>query len=383
MLNPLRALLPVCLFLCAAPVLQAAPPPPPPPLPVKSYILVDATSNQVLAANGDSERVDPASLTKLMTSYVVFQVLKDGKLKLDQKVTISEHAWRVGGAKSDGSTSFMDLGSQVAVVDLLQGMIVQSGNDATIALAEAVANSENTFALVMNQYSDKLGLTGSHWTNASGLPDPAHYTTARDVAFLSTALIREFPQYYKWYSQRSFTYHNIKQDNRNGLLERDATVDGIKTGHTDAAGFCLAASAVRDGMRLVSVVMHAASQKAREEASEALLGYGFSFFETRRLYAANQPVGNAHVWKVSDPVPVITHQEMWATAPRGDLARATAVLYLKKKVVAPVSAGEPVGRLRVTRDGALVAEVPVYPQQAVVPSGLWRRMLDTVHLWFN
>jgi D-alanyl-D-alanine carboxypeptidase (penicillin-binding protein 5/6) len=380
--NLLR-LLPACLFLCAAPALQAATPPPPPPLPVKSYVLVDGTSNQILAANGDTERVDPASLTKLMTSYVVFQALKDGKLKLDQMVRISEHAWRVGGATSDGSTSYMELGSQVAVVDLLQGMIVQSGNDATIALAEAVANSEVTFALVMNEYSAKLGLTGSHWTNASGLPDPAHYTTARDIAFLSTALIREFPQYYKWYSQRSFTYHKIKQDNRNGLLERDATVDGIKTGHTDAAGFCLAASAVRDGMRLVSVVMHAASQKAREDASEALLGYGFSFFETRRLYSANQPVGTAHVWKVSDRVPVVTHQEMWATAPRGDLARATAVLYLRKKLVAPLPASEPVGRLRVMRDGALVGEVPVYPQQAVAPSGFWRRTFDTVHLWFQ
>jgi D-alanyl-D-alanine carboxypeptidase (penicillin-binding protein 5/6) len=381
--NPLRCLLPVCLLLCAAPVVSAATPPPPPSLPVKSYILLDATSDQILAASGDTERVDPASLTKLMTSYVVFQALRDGKLKLDQRVPISEHAWRVGGAKSDGSTSFMDLGSQVAVVDLLQGMIVQSGNDATIALAEAVANSEDTFALVMNQYSAKLGLAGSHWTNASGLPDAAHYTTARDIALLSSALIREFPDYYKWYSQRSFTYHNIKQDNRNGLLERDSTVDGIKTGHTEAAGFCLAASAVRDGMRLVSVVMHAASQKAREDASEALLGYGFSFFETRRLYAANQPVGTAHAWKVSDPVPVITHQEMWATAPRGDLARATAVLFLKKKLVAPLPAGEPVGRLRVMRDGAVVGEVPVYPQQAVAPSGLWRRMIDTVHLWFS
>jgi len=381
--NLVRCFAPICLYLCALPALEAATPPPPPPLPVKSYVLVDATSNQILAANNDTERVDPASLTKLMTSYVVFQALKDGKLKLDQKVKISEHAWRVGGAKSDGSTSFMDLGSEVAVSDLLQGMIVQSGNDATIALAEAVANSEDTFALVMNQYSTRLGLSGSHWTNASGLPDPAHYTTARDIAMLSSAIIREFPQYYRWYSQRSFTYHGIKQDNRNGLLERDPTVDGIKTGHTDAAGFCLAASAVRDGMRLVSVVMHAANQKAREDASEALLGYGFSFFETRRLYTANQRVGTSHVWKVTDPVAVVTHQEVWATAPRGDLARATAVLYLRKKLIAPLPAGEAVGRLRVTRDGTLVAEVPVYPQQAVAPSGLWRRMIDSVHLWFK
>src|SRR5579872_5184443 len=209
----LAALLLACLA-SRAEAQSALAPPPPPPIAAKSYVLLDVTSNQILASQNDTERVDPASLTKLMTSYVVFQALKDGKLKLDQPVTVSEHAWRVGGAKSDGSTSFLDLGSRVPVSDLIQGMIVQSGNDATIALAEAIAGQEDTFAVLMNQYSARLGLTGSHWTNSSGLPDPQHYTTARDIGLLSAAIIREFPQYYRWYSQRSFTYHGIKQGNR-------------------------------------------------------------------------------------------------------------------------------------------------------------------------
>ena len=295
---------------------------------------------------------------------------------------VSEHAWRVGGAKSDGSTSYLPLHSNVKVVDAIQGMVVQSGNDATIVLAEAIAGTEQTFAVMMNQYSQQLGLKGTHWSNTAGLPDPQHYTTARDVAILGAALVREFPEYYKWFSQREFTYNHIRQFNRNGLLDRDPTVDGIKTGHTEAAGYCLASSALRDGMRLVSVVMGTASPKAREDASETLLGYGFNFFETKRLYGAGQRIGQAAVYKTSEPVPVVVHADLYSTAPRGELAAARAQLLLNPRLVAPLAAGTAVGRLKVTLGDTVLAEVPVYPAAAVETGNIFRRLIDTVRLWF-
>jgi D-alanyl-D-alanine carboxypeptidase (penicillin-binding protein 5/6) len=357
----------------------AAPPvPPPPALPARGYVLLDAFSGRILVGQNDTERLEPASLTKLMTAYAVFEALKAGKLKLDQTVPISTRAW-----KAEGSRTFVDVGSRVRVDVLLQGMIVQSGNDATIALAEAVGGSEETFAALMNQYSQRLGLKGSHWTNSSGLPDPQHYTTARDIAILGAALVREFPEYYKWYSQRSFTYNNITQQNRNGLLDRDPTVDGIKTGHTDAAGYCLAASALRDGMRLVSVVMGAASPKAREDASAALLGYGFNFYESRRLYAAGQRIGTTAVYKVGEPVPVVIRSDLYATAARGELANAKAQLVLNARLVAPLPATTPIGHLRVTLGDSVLADVPAYPATAIEPGNIFRRMIDTVRLWFS
>jgi D-alanyl-D-alanine carboxypeptidase (penicillin-binding protein 5/6) len=358
-------------------VAPSAPVPAPPPLPAKSWVLLDATSGHIIVGQNDTERLEPASLTKLMTAYVVFQALKDGKLKLDQAVPISEHAW-----KAEGSRTFVNVGTRVSVDILIQGMIVQSGNDATIALAEAVGGSELTFAALMNQYSQRLGLTGSHWTNSSGLPDPQHYTTARDMGLLGAALVRDFPQYYKWYSQRAFTYNNITQQNRNGLLDRDPTVDGIKTGHTDAAGYCLASSALRDGMRLVSVVMGSASPKAREDASAALLGYGFNFFETRKLYSAGQRVGTTPVFKVGDPVAVVVRSDFYATAARGELANARAQLVLNPRLVAPIAASQSIGRLRLTLGERVLAEIPAYPGAAVEPGNIFRRMIDTVRLWF-
>jgi D-alanyl-D-alanine carboxypeptidase (penicillin-binding protein 5/6) len=365
-------------LIAAGPAAAGPPVPPPPALPAKGYVLLDAFSGRILVGQNDVERLEPASLTKLMTSYVVFHALKDGKLRLDQEVPISEHAW-----KAEGSRTFVDVGTRVRVDLLIQGMIVQSGNDATIALAEAIAGSEGTFAALMNQYSQRLGLKGSHWANTDGLPDPQHYTTARDIALLGAALIREFPQYYKWFSQRSFTYNNITQQNRNGLLERDPTVDGIKTGHTEAAGYCLATSALRDGMRLVSVVMGTASPKVREDASAALLGYGFNFFETRRLYAAAQKVGEAHVFKVGEPVAVVLHSDVYATAARGELAGVKVQLALAPRLVAPIAATTAIGRLRLTLDDKVIAEVPVYPAAAVPTGSLYRRIVDTIRLWFS
>ena len=356
----------------------SAPVPPPPDLPAKGYVLLDAFSGRILVGHNDTERLEPASLTKLMSAYAVFQALKDGKLKLNQPVPISQHAW-----KAEGSRTFVDVGTQVPVEILIQGMIVQSGNDATIALAEAVGGSETTFAALMNQYGERLGLRGTHWTNSTGLPDPQHYTTARDIGILSAALVREFPEYYKWYSQRSFTYNNIKQENRNGLLERDPTVDGIKTGHTDAAGYCLASSALRDGMRLVSVVMGTASPKAREDASASLLGYGFNFYETKRLFAPGTRVGSSSVFKVSEPVNVVVHDNLYATAARGELAAATTQLVLNSRLIAPLAANAPIGRLRVSLGQTLLGDVPVYPASAVETGSFYRRAVDTVRLWFN
>ena len=371
------SLLALLALLAAAPAVPAAPPPPPPALPVKGYVLLDAYSGRILAADRDHERLEPASLTKLMTAYVVFHALAAGQLQLATAVPISEHAW-----KAEGSRSFVDVGSRVRIDLLLQGMIVQSGNDATIALAEAVGGSEATFAALMNQYAERLGLTGSHFTNSSGLPDPAHYTTARDIALLGAALVRDFPQYYKWYAQRSFTYNNITQPNRNGLLERDPSVDGIKTGHTEAAGYCLASSALRNGMRLVAVVMGAASPKAREDASATLLGYGFNFYETRRLYAAGQPLGTAQVYKTGDPVRVVLHADLYATAARGELANVKAELHYAPRLMAPIPVSQTLGRLRVALGTDVLAEAAVYPAAAVASGGLLRRMLDSVRLWF-
>ena len=367
-----------------AAALQPAPVPPPPAITAKSYVLIDALSRQVLAGQNETARVDPASLTKLMTSYAVFGALRDGKLRLDQEVPVSEHAWRAGGAVTDGSTSFLELNSRVRVDDLLQGMIVQSGNDATIALAEAIAGSESTFAALMNQYSDRLGLKGSHWNNSAGVPDPdpTHYTTAQDIAVLSAALATDFPQYYHYFSQKTFTFNGHKQDNRNRLLLKDPTVDGLKTGHTQEAGFCLAASALRNGTRFVAVVMGTDSFAAREDATAALLGYGFNFFETRKLYAAAQVVGKAHVWKASDMADVVVHQDVAATLPRGLGDSAAATVILEKRLIAPIPASQAIGRLRVTQGDKVLAEVPVYAARDVPTGGFFRRLIDTIRLWF-
>ena len=364
--------------------LPAAPVPPPPAISAKSYVLIDALSHQVLAGQNETARVDPASLTKLMTSYAVFSALRDGKLRLDQEVPVSEHAWRAGGAVTDGSTSFLELNSKVKVDDLLQGMIVQSGNDATIALAEAIAGSESTFAALMNQYAERLGLKGSHWNNSSGVPDPdpVHYTTALDIAVLSAAIATDFPEYYHYFSQKSFTFNGHKQDNRNRLLLKDPTVDGLKTGHTQEAGYCLAASALRNGTRFVAVVMGTDSFAAREDATAALLGYGFNFFETRRLYSAGQVVGNTHVWKASDPADVVVHQDVAATLPRGLADGAKATLQLEKRLIAPLAASQVVGTLRVMQGDKLLAELPVYPAHDVSTGGFFRRLIDTIRLWF-
>jgi D-alanyl-D-alanine carboxypeptidase (penicillin-binding protein 5/6) len=355
----------------------AAPIPTAPQVDARSYILVDYRTDKTLASREPQARMEPASLTKLMTAYIVFQELAAGKLKLDQAVTVSEHAWR-----SEGSRTFIELGKPVSVEDLILGMIVQSGNDATIALAERVAGTEETFAQMMNAEAARLGMAGTHFENSSGLPSPQHYTTARDMSLLAIAMIRDFPQYYKYYSIREFEHNGIKQQNRNGLLEKDPTVDGLKTGHTDSAGFCLVTSALRDGMRLVSVVLGSTSMKARENASAALLNYGFTFYDTRLLIKGGTTLASARVWKAErSPVELGLQDDLYLTLPRGAADIKTAA-DVSPRLIAPLARDANVGSLRVFAAGQTVAELPLHPLKPVASGGWWRRLIDTIRLWF-
>ena len=369
------------LLLAAATALAhaAAPPVPPPPvLKASSWVLVDQQSGQVIAGHRANEAVEPASITKLMTAYAVFQALREGKLKLDTAVPISERAWR-----SEGSRTYLDLNSRVPVDVLIQGMIVQSGNDATIALAEAVGGTEETFAALMNQYAARLGMAQSHFQNATGLPGNNHKMSAADMAKLARAIIREFPEYYRWYSQREFTWNNIRQPNRNGLLARDPSVDGVKTGMTDAAGYCLVSSAKREDTRLIAVVTGTESMKAREDASLALLNYGFSFFETRALRKAGEELAVHRIYKASGGRAAVgLAQDLVLTLPRGQSERVEYTVELAPKVFAPLTKSDRVGTLRAMLDGKVVAEAPVSPLADVPRGNFFRRIWDTILSWF-
>src|SRR5271168_5306219 len=329
-----------CLIISAASPAPAAPAiPTAPQVDARSYILVDYRTDKTLAGKDPEARMEPASLTKLMTAYIVFQELAAGKLKLDQPVTVSEHAWR-----SEGSRTFIELGKPVSVQDLILGMIVQSGNDATIALAERIAGTEETFAQMMNANAQRLKMVGSHFENSSGLPSPQHYTTARDLSLLANAMIREYPQYYKWFSIREFEHNGIKQQNRNGLLEKDPTVDGLKTGHTDSAGFCLVTSSLRNGMRLVSVVMGSTSIKGRESASAALLNYGFTFYDTQLAVKGGTVLASAHVWKAQSPtVDLGIKDDLYITLPRGEVDGIKTATDVQPRLIAPITVDATLG----------------------------------------
>jgi serine-type D-Ala-D-Ala carboxypeptidase (penicillin-binding protein 5/6) len=355
--------------------------PNPPAVNARAYILMDHFSGRVLAQDHAAERAEPASLTKLVTAYVVFTALKDGRLKLTDMVTISEHAWR-----AEGSRTFLQVGTQVPVDILLKGMIVQSGNDATIALAERVGGTEAAFAQMMNEYARRLGMNSSHFENSDGLPSPNHYTTARDVATIANALIRDFPQYYPLFSVQEFRWNNIRQGNRNTLLGKDPSVDGLKTGHTDSAGYCLAASASRGGMRLVSIVMGSPSEKARAEASAALLAYGYTFFETIHIKTARETVLKPRVYKSTGEFAAIgVPYDVYATVGRGEAAALRTSAHLSHEpLIAPLAAGESVGELTVADAGGNVIErAPLVPLAAVPQGSLWTRALDSVALMFH
>ncbi|HCA16172.1 MAG TPA: peptidase [Alcaligenes faecalis] len=352
---------------------------PAPGLTARAWLSMDVNSGQIIAAEGLNERVEPASLTKLMTAYLVFDALEAGRLKLDQTVVISDKAWR-----TEGSRMFVKVNSQVSVNDLLQGVIVQSGNDASVALAEAVAGSEGAFAALMNEEATKLGLTATHFVNSTGLPDPEHLTSVRDLGVLSAALVARFPQYLHYYSQKEYTYNNIKQPNRNRLLWLDNTVDGLKTGHTQSAGYCLVSTALRDGRRVVSVVVGTANDAARTENSLKLLNWSFQNFETVKLYDASNPAVTARVWEGElENVGLGTEGALWLTVPRGKSAEIKPVANYTQPLLAPLSKGDKVGTLTLSLDGKVLAEQPLLVLEDVPEAGFFGRMADKVRLMFE
>ncbi len=362
-----------------APLDQPAPVPTAPDVDAGAYILIDYASGQTLAARNADQRMAPASLTKLMTCYVVFHALKTGALKLTDQVTISEHAWR-----AEGSRTFLQVGTQVPADVLIKGMIIQSGNDATIALAERVGGTEQAFVQLMNSYAQRLGMTNTHFDDSTGLPSPTHYTTAHDLSLLARALIRDYPQYYSYFSMREFVWNHIRQQNRNGLLGSDPTVDGLKTGHTDAAGYCLVTSAKRGNMRLIGVVLDSSTIKGREQASAALLNYGFTFYETMAVERAGTTVLRPRVYKASDEYyPIGPTHDVTIVVPRDEAGSIQTTATVNPLLIAPLNTSEPVGQLQIVVGGHPVQSVPLYPLSNVPQGGFWSRMSDSVRLWFH
>ncbi len=369
------------LLLVAVSTLQAAPSiiPSPPKLAATGFVLMDYQSGQVVAANKADQRLEPASLTKMMTAYVVSHELQSGHISLADKVRVSEKAWRM-----PGSRMFIEVGSEVTVEKLLKGLIIQSGNDASVALAEHVAGSEESFVPLMNAHAERLGLKGTHFANSTGLPHPDHYSTPHDMALLAAAIIRDFPDHYGWYSEKSYKYNNISQNNRNLLLFRDESVDGLKTGHTEAAGFCLVASAKRKEMRLISVVMGTKSEKARAQESQKLLNYGFRFYETHRLYSAGQELKQMRIWKgESEALKLGLSEELYITVPRGQYKNLNASLSVDKTIVAPVSRGQTLGQVNIRLEDEVLAERPLVALQDVAEGGLVQLIKDNVLLMFQ
>lgn len=381
-LTALRPLLLPLLLICtwlgwAAAYAETIPSPP--QVPVRGYVLMDYQSGNLLADLKGDERMEPASITKLMTGYVIYQALKSGKIHLDDQVTISEKAWRTQGSKM-----FIKIGSQVSVEDLLMGMVVQSGNDATVALAEHAAGSEETFAKLMNQEAERLGMKNSHFVNAPGMPDPNHYMSARDIAILTRAIIQEFPEHYARYSVRSFKYNNIEQQNRNRLLLTDASVDGVKTGHTESAGYCLVSSAKRNDTRLIGVVLGAQKEKERFQASQALLNYGFSFFESRKLYDPSAPIVTARIWKGQESeLPLGITQGLYVTVPKGQAPQVSTTTTVQPTIIAPVQKGQPLGEIVVKVGEQEVSRTPLVALQGVPESGWFGRMIDSILMFFS
>ncbi|MGQ9685475.1 MAG: D-alanyl-D-alanine carboxypeptidase family protein [Thiobacillaceae bacterium] len=358
---------------------SALPVPPPPQIDARAWLLTDLLSGQVLAEKAPDARVEPASLTKLMTAYLAFTAIKEGRIKPDQTLPVSEKAWR-----AEGSRMFLDPRRPAKVDDLLKGMIVQSGNDASIVLAEAIAGSEEGFAAMMNEMAKRLGMHNTHFVNSTGLPHPQHYTTARDLTRLAAALIRDYPDYYSYYAIKEYTYNGITQPNRNRLLWLDPNVDGVKTGHTESAGYCLVSSAKRGERRLLAVVLGARSDNARVMESQKLLNYGFQSFETVRLYKANQPVTRIKLYKGSrGEVGVGFAHDLYVTVPRGAGSRVQAQLITRQPMLAPIARGQQLGTVRLTLDGRPLGDHPLRALDNVAVAGLLGRAWDGMLLWFQ
>ncbi len=367
--NSLLLILPV--FALAA---QVAPPP---NLAVKAYLLQDFNSGNIVASSKKDDRIEPASLTKIMTAYLSFDALQHGHLKLDQTLPVSEKAWKI-----EGSKMFIDPKVAVTVDELLHGMIIQSGNDASITLAIAVAGSEEQFADMMNKQAAKLGMTGTHFINATGLPDKQHYTTAQDLMLLATALIRDFPlEYKRLYSVKEYTYNKITQPNRNRLLWLDANVDGMKTGHTDSAGYCLIASAKHGESRLVSVVLGAANETMRATESQKLLNYGFQFFESTLVYKQAQTINTLRVYKGQDKtISATINKDYYLSLPKGDYARVKASMTSQQPLIAPIKAGQTIGKITFVLDGKTINEQALVAAKNVDEAGFFGRIADSVRL---
>jgi D-alanyl-D-alanine carboxypeptidase (penicillin-binding protein 5/6) len=384
---PLRALLVAAAFLAlppaAAQVSVSLAAVPAPPIAARAYVLFDASSGQTLAQQAATDRFEPASLTKLMTAYLVFQALREKKLTLTQTVSVSERAWR-----AEGSRMFIDPKQTPAVEPLIRGMIVQSGNDASIALAEAVAGSEDVFAQMMSREAQKLGMKNTRFANATGLPDPQHYSTAEDLAILANALMRDFPTEVGYYKEREFTHNKITQPNRNRLLWLDPTVDGLKTGHTEAAGYCLIATAKRGdadkSRRLISVVLGTTSDVARTQESQKLLNYGYQFFDAQRLYKKNEPIATPEIFKgTQSAIKLGFDRDIWLTLPKDRFAGLKATLTTTQPLIAPYSPGQKAGVMKLTQNDKLIAEIPVVALENVPVAGFLGRGWDAIRLLFK
>ncbi len=369
----------VLILLAVAPTVWAAQIlPSPPQLAAKSYMLMDAASGEVLVEHNGDERLPPASLTKLMTAYIATLEIQKGQISDSDMVTVSEKAWRTGGSRM-----FIQVNTQVSVDDLLHGIIIQSGNDASVAMAEHIAGSEEAFADLMNATAQRLGMTNSHFMNATGLPDPEHYSSANDMAKLARAIIYEDPAHYAIYAQKEFLWNNIKQPNRNLLLWRDKTVDGLKTGHTEEAGYCLVASAVRDNMRLISVVFGTDSEQARAAETQKLLTYGFRFFETRTFYQKGTELAEAQVWKgQQSKLKAGLAQDLTMTLPRGQVEKLQAVMSFNGTLTAPIQHGDVIGKVEVKLDDKVVRSTDLVALETVEEGGLFRRFWDSIRLFF-
>ncbi len=361
------------LLAAAKPIPQA------PEIAGSGYILMDFNSGKILAEKNADKKVEPASITKLMTAYLVDKALQAGDISLTDEVTISEKAWRMKGSKM-----FVEVGKQVSVDELIKGMIIQSGNDATVALAEHVAGTEQAFAEYMNHQAALLGMSNSQFTNSTGWPDNDHYSTARDIAILSQAIIRDYPESYRLYSEKEYTFNEIRQFNRNRLLWRDDSVDGLKTGHTEAAGYCLASSAEKDNMRLISVVLGTRSDKARTQNSQTLLNYGFRFYESSRLYQAKQSLKNAKVWYgEQDEVSLGVAKDIFVTIARGRYKDLDAAVEIDPKISAPVALGQELGKLVVKLDNEVIITEPLVAMQSINDGGIVKKAMDSIKILFE
>ena len=368
----------------AAPAAPAVEIPPPPKPTATAWVLMDHITGQVLAGENYTQRVEPASITKVMTSYVLAAEQKNGKIKPDDQVMMSERAWREGGAGTDGSYSGFAVNKTAPLIDMEKGMAVQSGNDAAIALAEHAAGSQEAFASLMNNYAAQIGMKGSHFVNAHGLSAPEHYSTAYDLALLGRAFIRDYPEQYAYNKIKEFTVGSITQPNRNLLLWRDASVDGIKTGHHSAAGYCLMSSAKRGDQRLIAVVMGSTSEKQRADDSLALLNWGFRFYETHRLYEPGKAIATQRVWKgQAKEVQLGVAQPMLVSVPRGRYDDLKPTMDVPKTLVAPITAGQAIGTVKVTLDGKVVAESPLVAITPIEEAGFFKRLWDAFWMWWE